>query len=357
MENKIHLDLGEKSYDILVENGAILGLSGFLGDDYSKIFVICDRKVDEIHGLALENALAGRDFDKICVDAGEKAKSFANLEAICEEILTRGVDRKSLIIAFGGGCIGDLAGFVASILLRGVDFVQVPTTLLAMVDSSVGGKTAINARAGKNLVGSFYQPKLVICDLAFLASLPRREVHAGYAEVLKYGIIADVSFFEFLEGNFDEIFALKEDALRRAILRSCEIKAEIVAMDEREAGVRALLNFGHSFAHVFEAEFGYDGRLNHGEAVGVGMLMAAKMSRNLGFLSDVDFERVVTHIKKTGLDIDLAGLGAFEKGDLVRHLQKDKKNTANSLNFVLIDGVGSAFVEKGVAVEEFLRVV
>ncbi|MSP33993.1 MAG: 3-dehydroquinate synthase, partial [Rickettsiales bacterium] len=302
MNNEIALNLGEKSYKIRIGAGEINYLPNFLQQkNYSKIFIITDENVARLHLAQLESILQGLNITTIKVASGEQSKSFASLEKTCEEILQQNVDRKSLIIAFGGGVVGDLAGFIASILLRGVDFIQVPTTLLACVDSSVGGKTAINSKSGKNLIGSFYQPKLVICDLNFLATLPQREFRAGYAEALKYGLIDDAEFFDFLDQNLDKIFVIDQNGsqknfvankqnsqeilqktftgdqkiLQKIITKSCEIKARIVSQDEKENGVRALLNFGHTFAHSFENELNYSNDLLHGEAVGIGMLMAA----------------------------------------------------------------------------------
>ncbi len=359
MENKITLDLGENSYDILVGSKKIDFLPNFLGKNkYSKIFIITDENVASLHLSRLEAVLSQFKLEKIVIKSGENSKSFAVLEQVCEEILAKNIDRKSLILAFGGGVVGDLAGFAASILLRGIDFVQIPTTLLAAVDSSVGGKTAINARAGKNLIGSFYQPKLVICDTDFLATLPKREIRAGYAEILKYGLIFDREFFDFLDQNYENIFAINQNYIEKIILKSCEVKAKIVSLDEKEQGLRALLNFGHTFGHCFEGELNYDNRLNHGEAVGIGMLMAAKMSKNLGFLPENDYKIILQHITKTSLNIDLKAIeNNWSKQNLASHLYKDKKTENGKLTFILLEAIGNGFVKKDIEIGEFMKVI
>lgn len=362
MENKVKLDLGEKSYDIVIARSAVTKLGEFLANGsakYSKIFIVTDDNVANLH-LETVKAQINQSYlvETLVVHSGESSKGFSTLEALCEEILSKGVDRKSLIIALGGGVIGDLAGFVASIIMRGIDFVQIPTTLLSAVDSSVGGKTAINAKAGKNLIGSFYQPKLVLCDLTFLDSLPDREIKAGYAEVLKYGLIGDSDFFEYLSANYQKIFDRDDEVLTKIITKSCQAKAEIVALDEKEHGVRALLNLGHSFGHVLEFETGYSNILNHGEAVAVGMLMAAKMSVNLGHLSQNECDQIESHLNQVGLNIDLISLkNDWNKDNFANILTKDKKNSAGKLNFVLLKGIGKAFVAKDIDVSEFYKVI
>ncbi len=359
MKKNIYLDLGEKSYEIRVGAGEIQYLEQFLQENkYSKIFVITDENVADNHLEKFEKKLGNQAFQSLILEAGEKTKNFENLEIICEEILSQNIDRKSLIIAFGGGVIGDLAGFAASILLRGIDFIQIPTTLLSMVDSSVGGKTAINSAAGKNLLGSFYQPKLVICDIDFLKTLPNREFWAGYAEILKYGIIYNSEFFAFLDENLGKIEQRNEQILLEIIAKSCEIKAKIVEQDEKEQNLRAILNFGHTFGHSLEAELNYDGRINHGEAVAVGMLMAARMSQNMGFLQENDYQTIQNHIKKAGLNIDLLKIQKnWDKNNLKNHLYKDKKTQDGKLTFILLEKIGSAFVKKNIDAQEFLNVV
>ncbi len=357
MKNKISVALQERSYDIIIDKNAVEYLPEFLEQrKYSKIFIITDENVAKHHLARLQSVI--KKSETIITKAGEATKSFSFLEKICEEILEKGVDRKSLIIAFGGGVIGDLAGFISSILLRGIDFIQVPTTLLAAVDSSVGGKTAINSKAGKNLIGSFYQPQLVLCDLNFLKTLPAREIKSGYAEVVKYGFIRDAEFFEFLEKNYQKIFSGDEEVLRKIITRSCEIKAEIVGRDERESGERALLNFGHSFGHVFETETNYSDEILHGEAVAMGMVMAAKMSQNFSMISEKDFLRIASHIENCGFVTDPKKIRkSWNEENLVRHIFKDKKNEGQNLTFILLEKIGVGVVKKAVELGEFERVL
>lgn len=361
MKNKISVALQSRSYDIIIDTNSIEYLVEFLSKKtYSKIFVITDENVAKLHQSRLNEVLKKTNlvFEFIVTKAGEETKSFSSLAKICEEILTKGVDRKSLIIAFGGGVIGDLSGFVASILLRGIDFIQVPTTLLAAVDSSVGGKTAINSTAGKNLIGSFYQPQLVLCDLNFLKTLPLRQVRSGYAEVVKYGFIFDANFFEFLEKNHEKIFAFDEEILQKIVTISCQIKAEIVGRDERENGERALLNFGHTFGHIFETETKYSSEILHGEAVALGMAMAAKMSQNFSMISENDFLRIKTHLENCGFITDYKKIrSSWSEENLISHLYKDKKNEGKNLTFVLLKKIGAAVIKKSVDLGEFKKVL
>ena len=359
MKNKISVALENRSYDIVIDTNSIEYLVEFLSKkNYSKIFVITDENVATLHLPRLEEVLKKTNIaaQTIVTKAGEQTKSFASLSKICEEILAKGIDRKSLIIAFGGGVIGDLSGFVASILLRGIDFIQVPTTLLAAVDSSVGGKTAINSEAGKNLIGSFYQPQLVLCDLNFLKTLPLREVKSGYAEVVKYGFIFDADFFEFLEKNYTKIFDFDEQVLQKIITRSCQIKAEIVGRDEKENGERALLNFGHTFGHIFETETKYSSEILHGEAVALGMAMAAKMSQNFKMISESDFLRIKTHLENCGFVTDYKKIrSSWSEENLISHLYKDKKNEGGNLTFILLKKIGAAVIKKSVELNEFKK--
>ena len=357
MKNKIQVNLGQRSYDIVIGKNSVEYLSEFLAKkNYSKIFIITDENVAKHHLARLEAFVP--QSEKIVVKAGEKTKSFQFLETVCEEILAKRLDRKSLVIAFGGGVVGDLSGFISSILLRGVDFIQVPTTLLAAVDSSVGGKTAINSKSGKNLIGSFYQPQLVICDLDFLKTLPMRELKAGYAEVVKYGFIYDEKFFEFLEKNYQKFFSCDEEILEKIITRSCEIKAEIVGRDEKESGERALLNFGHTFGHIFETETNYSDEILHGEAVALGMVMAAKMSQNFGMIAEKDFLRIRSHLENAGFTIDPKKIRQnWDQKNLINHLFKDKKNEGQNLTFILLEKIGEAVIKKSVDLKNFEKVL
>lgn len=339
----VKLNLGERSYNIEIGSNIInQTLSEFLSSsNYSKIFIISDEQVNDAHGQKIKKLLPNGQL--VVIPSGEQAKSFASFEHAAEKILRAGIDRKSLIIAFGGGVVGDLSGFLASTLLRGIDFIQIPTTLLAMVDSSVGGKTAINSKSGKNLIGSFYQPKLVMCDIEFLKTLPIRQIRAGYAEIVKYGLIKDKNFFKFLEKNYQAILDLEIEPLSKAVTRSCEIKAEIVASDEKESSNRALLNFGHTFGHTLETETGYSDILNHGEAVAIGMLMASKMSLNLHKIIEEEFQQIKNHLTKCGFNLDLKTIKPnLNKENLVKHLYKDKKTSGEVLKFILLNTIGRA---------------
>lgn len=374
MIKKINLNLAEKSYDILVGTNSIQNLSDFLTQkNYSKIIIITDENLAKFHLEFLYNFLIKncglenkpKNLIRLIISSGEASKSFSVLEEVCEKILQQNIDRKSLIIAFGGGVVGDLAGFLASILLRGIDFIQIPTTLLAMVDSAVGGKTAINSKSGKNLIGSFYQPKLVICDLQFLETLPYREFLAGYAEILKYGLIHDENFFNFLRQKREVILDKSEiqsqerlELIKKIICRSCEIKAEIVGRDEKESKERALLNFGHSFGHIFETETNYGDELLHGEAVALGMAMAIKMSQNFNLLSNQAANEAVSELEKCGFILNpMLIRQSWNKNQLISHIFADKKNENQQLTFILLEKIGSAKIVKNVDLSEFVKII
>lgn len=358
----VRVNLDNRSYDIVVGSGIAVELSQHIKkiNNYSKIIVITDQNVAKIHLDVFHDHLKNlsAEIKNIVVEAGEKAKSFANLENVVEQILEIGVDRNSLIIAFGGGVVGDLSGFVASILLRGIDFIQVPTTLLAAVDSSVGGKTAINSKFGKNLIGSFYQPKLVFCDLDFLKTLPKRDYISGYGEVVKYGLIKDKNFFSYLDNNLEKIKNRDPEILQRIIVKSCQIKAEIVGLDEKENNLRAILNFGHTFGHTFETETNYSDILFHGEAVAIGMVLAVKMSINLGMLDAKNLTLVLDHFKKIGLPTTPKNIQkSWNIKNLTTHLYKDKKVENKNLTFVLLEDIGKSVIKKSVSEQDFLNVV
>ncbi len=321
--------------------------------DYKKGLILIDETVasfweDEIVRY-LEPLPLSYQFFKI--PAGEASKSFDMYQKISCDLLNSGVDRQSAIMAIGGGVTGDLAGFIASTLLRGVPFIQVPTTLLSQVDSSVGGKTAINVPEGKNLIGSFYPPHLVIIDLAFLSTLPDREMKAGYAEILKYGLIYDKEFLHRLyTGGAEAVFSKDPAALIEVVSRSCQIKAEVVSQDECEQGVRAILNFGHTFAHVFEAGLGYDGRLVHGEAVAIGMRMALALSVALGDVPQQELDRLIKHYDLFSLpkhisDIVVNGVSKiFHADSYLKNMYKDKKVKHGALTLILLQEIGRATV-------------
>ncbi|MEQ9332934.1 3-dehydroquinate synthase [Thalassobaculum sp.] len=353
----VQVELAERSYAIRVGAGLIERAGTELADLLSgrKAVVVADQTVATLHLPTLVRSLEGTAsaVHALTVPAGESAKSMAGLADLLDRILAIGIDRRTVVVALGGGVTGDLAGFAAAVALRGLDFVQIPTTLLAQVDSSVGGKTGVNTRHGKNLVGAFHQPRRVLIDTAVLNTLPRRELLAGYAEVVKYGAIGDIDFFEWLEANGRRLLDGDDDARRYAIVASCRAKAAVVAADERETagGRRALLNFGHTFGHALEAMAGYDGTLLHGEAVAAGMVLAARMSARLGPCTGQDAERLAAHLAAVGLPAELDQADAarhWSADELLGHMTKDKKALDGRIVFVLLDRLGHAVVRDDV---------
>jgi len=363
MSRTVPVGLGDRAYDVLVGEG-LLDAAGRLIAPFQKrgrTAVVSDETVWRLHGDRLTTALASAGVEAlpVIVPPGEQTKSFEGLADVSDRLLALELDRGDIVTAFGGGVVGDLAGFAAAIYKRGIDFVQIPTTLLAQVDSSVGGKTAIDTPRGKNLVGAFHQPKLVIADLGVLATLPDREMRAGYAEIIKYGLLGDLAFFEWLEANAAAVLAREPAALAHAVARSVEMKAEIVAEDEKEQGRRALLNLGHTFGHALEAETGYGEALLHGEAVGAGMALAFRFSAAQGLVSGQDATRATRAIAASGLPTTLLDIASqpFDAGRLVRHMAQDKKAEGGRLTFILARALGDAFVAKDVdagAVRDFL---
>jgi 3-dehydroquinate synthase len=360
---QVRVGLGARSYDVLIEPGLIDRAGGLMKPfvPRGRTAVVCDSTVRARHGVRLEAALlqAGVEVQFIEVPPGEQTKSWEGLADLSDRLLQLGLDRGDVITAFGGGVVGDLTGFAASIYKRGVDFIQIATTLLAQVDSSVGGKTAIDTARGKNLIGAFHQPRLVLADLDVLATLPAREMRAGYAEVIKYGMLGDGAFFEWLEANGRQVLAHEPEALEHAVARCVAMKAEIVGEDEREAAARALLNLGHTFGHALEAETGYGDALLHGEGVALGCAQAFRFSAALGHCSLQDAIRVEKAIAAAGLPTRLADApgGPFAADRLIAHMGQDKKAEAGQLTFILARGIGQAFVAKGVdsaAVRAFL---
>jgi 3-dehydroquinate synthase len=317
----------------------------------AKVAIVTDDNVARVALEAVEAALAGGAIasSRVIVPAGEGAKSFRIFEQACEQVIAAHIERSDLVLALGGGVIGDLAGFVASVVRRGLDYVQVPTTLLAQVDSSVGGKTAINSAHGKNLIGAFHQPVLVVADTATLDTLPPREFRAGYAEVVKYGLLGDAAFFSWLETNWREVFK-GGPAREHAIAVCCRAKAAIVARDERETGDRQLLNLGHTFGHALEAATGFSGRLLHGEAVAAGMALAFEFSARRGLLPPAEADRAIGHLAEVGLPArpqDIPGeLPAVDR--LIDLMAQDKKIKRGMPTFILVRGIGAAFVDTGV---------
>jgi 3-dehydroquinate synthase len=356
MSEKIDVKLGTRSYLIHIAPGAI-DQAGTLLKPFAppSVAIVTDRHVAKNHLVPLVASLehAGIDGRAIVLSPGESTKSFGGLEKLCGALLEAGVDRGGLIIALGGGVIGDLAGFAAGILKRGIDYVQIPTTLLAQVDSSVGGKTAINTAQGKNLVGLFHQPRMVIADTAVLATLPRRELLAGYAEVVKYGVLGDEKFFVWLETNGAQALRGDAEKLGHIVARSCTMKAEIVARDEREQGDRALLNLGHTFGHALEAATDYSDRLLHGEAVAIGMVLALRLSASLGYAPAADAERLARHLHAIGLPAALADIPGVRPATdtLLAHMMHDKKAASGQLTFVLSRGLGRTFTSRNVPLD------
>lgn len=361
----VRVELGERSYDIEI-GGGLLNRAGKMIADRAgrrKCAILTDENVAPLHLEKLQQGLdqAGLSHDVIILPPGEATKSFTPLANACERLLAMQIERGDLIIAFGGGVIGDFAGFAASILRRGMDFVQIPTTLLSQVDSSVGGKTGINTGQGKNLVGSFHQPRLVIIDTDVLETLPARELRAGYAEVVKYGLIDDPVFFAWLQENGPRILAGDEQARTRAIATSCRAKARIVARDERESGVRALLNLGHTFGHALEAFAGYDGRLLHGEGISIGMVMAFELSERLGLCKKGAADQVEQHFRTVGLPTRIKEMNVSpgpSADALLESMAQDKKVRDGKLVFILARDIGESYIDTSVPMDvlaDYLR--
>jgi|tagenome__1003787_1003787.scaffolds.fasta_scaffold20971463_2 3-dehydroquinate synthase len=352
----VHVALEERSYDILIDHSlldrAVEHLAPLARD--GRLLVVSDETVWSALGGRLRAALDDIEPIPILVPAGEASKSWAGLQTVVDALLGQGVERSDRVIAFGGGVVGDLAGFAAAIVNRGCGLVQVPTTLLAQVDSSVGGKTAINVPAGKNLVGAFHQPSLVLIDPSLLDTLDSREVRAGYAEIVKYALIEDAALFGWLEDNGAKVLAGDPAARTQAIAAAVAGKARIVEEDEREtSGRRALLNLGHTFGHALEAETGYSDRLLHGEAVALGCVLASAFSAERGLCSTADAERVREHFQSIGLPTSLAELGLQGRGEqLADHMKHDKKRSAGRTAFILVRGIGAAFVDKSVELSD-----
>jgi 3-dehydroquinate synthase len=349
--------LGTRAYDIVIGRGLIASLGERIAAlrPGAKTAIVTDATVAKRHLATTEAALksAGIESSAIVVPEGEGSKSYATFETVCEAIVAAHIERGDLVIALGGGVIGDLAGFAAASARRGLDFVQVPTTLLAQVDSSVGGKTGINSRHGKNLIGAFHQPILVVADTALLDTLPKREFRAGYAEVAKFGLLGDAAFFSWLEANWQDIFA-GNTAREHAIAVCCRGKAGIVARDERETGERALLNLGHTFGHALEAGAGFSGRLLHGEAVALGTALAFEFSARKGLIGEADAARARAHLAAVGLPTQLKDVPGGVPGiDVLMNLiAQDKKVNRGKLTFILVRGIGQAFVENDVSAAE-----
>lgn len=361
---RVRVALGARSYDICVGAGLLARAGELIGPVLARprVAIVTDETVAALYLAPLRAALdrAGVGAVPVVLPAGEETKSFAHLERLCAALLDARIERSTTLIALGGGVIGDLTGFAAGIVLRGVPFVQIPTTLLAQVDSAVGGKTGINTAHGKNLVGLFHQPRLVLADVATLDTLAPRQRRAGYAEVVKYGLIDDPGFFAWLEAHGAAVLAGDRAAQRRAVVTSCRAKAAIVAADEREQGRRALLNLGHTFGHALEAETGFSDALLHGEAVALGLVLAADLSVALGDCPAADAARIRAHLASVGLATSIAGIrpGGWSAAALLDHMRHDKKVRDGAVTFVVLDGIGRARLSDRVppaAVEALLR--
>lgn len=346
--DRLKVELGDRSYEIIVGERLLANAGENIAPLLKgNVIIISDEHVARLYLHRLCNSLEEKQirFRSVILPAGEKTKSLTEFSKLMETLLEQSPDRKTTLIALGGGVIGDITGFAASVLLRGVNFIQIPTTLLAQVDSSVGGKTGINSQYGKNLIGSFHQPVLVISDLSVLSTLPKRELMSGYAEILKYGLIGDLDFFEWLEKNALAMLTGDNKLLSEAVIKSCAAKSKIVAADEKESGLRALLNFGHTFGHALEAETGFSDQLLHGEAVAIGMVLALRASIKLNLCKQDALERIIRHYEAIGLPLSPLYIKKEWNIDaLMEHFTRDKKAKAGSLTFVLSRGIGQAFV-------------
>lgn len=354
MSERVRVDLGARSYDVIVGGGLVARVGDHVRPMLARprVAIVTDENVARAHLAALELGLAASGIEAVALQLppGEATKGWSHLEQVVEWLLAQKIERRDMVIALGGGVIGDLVGFAAAVLRRGVRFVQIPTSLLAQVDSSVGGKTAINSVAGKNLIGAFHQPSLVLADIDVLETMTRRDLLAGYGEVVKYGLLGDAGFFEWLETNGPRLRDGDRDARAYAVKRSVEMKAGIVARDETEQGDRALLNLGHTFCHALEAATGYSDRLLHGEGVGIGCALAFELSARLGLCPQEEPSRVRAHLRDMNMKVDLADIaGELPDADgLLDLMAQDKKVLDGQLTFVLARCIGSAFVTRDV---------
>jgi 3-dehydroquinate synthase len=354
----VNVPLGDRAYDVLIGPGLLTRAGELIGARLGagRCAIVTDENVARHHLGTLEAALTqdGRHIGSTTLPPGESTKSFRELEPLCERLLELGLERGDLVVALGGGVIGDLAGFAAAILRRGVRFVQIPTSLLAQVDSSVGGKTGIDTPQGKNLIGAFHQPGLVLADTDTLRTLSDRELRAGYAEVAKYGLLGDMAFFAWLEKNYKAVFALEGEPLTHAVETSVRAKAGIVGRDETEQGERALLNLGHTFGHAFEAWCGYSDRLLHGEAIAIGMAIAFRFSASLGYCDAAAADRAAAHFRAVGLPTRIGEIPGEKPGieAMMKLMAQDKKVRGGKLTFILVRGVGEAFIARDVPADK-----
>ena len=359
---KININLNVKKYSIFIDKGIFKSIGHYHSAKFanSKAFIITDKNVSKLY---LKDLIYSLNRNKIkyfsyVVNSGEKSKSYETLQFLSHKILKDNINRNDIVYALGGGIIGDLAGFLSSIILRGVRYIQIPTTLLSQVDSSVGGKTGINTPLGKNLIGTFYQPTIVYIDINTLKSLPEKEYYAGYAEVIKYAIINDKKFFSWLNLNYNKIKNKNEFILKKIIYKCCKNKAKIISEDEKETGKRMLLNLGHTFAHAIEAELNF--AVKHGNAVAVGILMALRLSVIIGYADSNDYTLILDHFKKMSLPTklnDLCSKKNWKVASLIKKMQSDKKIISNQLRFVLCKGIGKAFISKEVTNEKLRQTI
>jgi 3-dehydroquinate synthase len=363
---KKSVSLDTRSYDIVIGEDILDAVDSYIPFSLSErlCFILTDETVEKAgYAETLKEAIkatGATDIHIMSVPAGESSKSFDKFQEVLEWMLDRKVNRQSVLFALGGGVVGDLGGYAAASILRGISFIQVPTTLLAQVDSSVGGKTGINTLYGKNLVGAFYQPQAVVCDLKLLASLPERQLKAGYAEVVKYGLIQNEEFFEWLDEHSESLLSGDLKSMAHAVNVSCAEKAAIVSADEKEGGIRALLNLGHTFGHAFEASAGYDGSLLHGEAIAVGMVIAFQLSHKMDLCTEANVQRVVSHFKSCGLPTclkDISGAINHDAQWLLQTMAHDKKVYKGQLTFILTRGIGQSFVCRDVQDSDVLAVL
>ena len=350
----VRVDLAGRSYEIKIGQGLLQDAACHIAPFLKRNFVaiVTDENVAATHLITLQNALtaAGIDSQPIVMPAGETTKSYKHFAEVCDGLLGAGVERKDVVIALGGGVIGDLTGFAAATLRRGVNFIQIPTTLLAQVDSSVGGKTGINSKHGKNLIGAFHQPLQVLADLEILNTLPLRQRASGYAEIVKYGLLGDRDFYDWLDVNVEAIIAGDVAKTQHAVKISCQMKARIVAQDETETGLRALLNLGHTFGHALEAATGYSDKLLHGEAVAIGMVLAFGFSEMVGHCEQGLDRKVAAHLRRAGLPTHVSDIAANLPPPevLLKLMYKDKKTEGGRLTFILANAMGDTFIQKGV---------
>ena len=359
---EVHVPLGERAYDIFIGTGLIDGLGALIKPVLrrQRVVVITDENVAPFYADRVKASCEAENIkvDVIILPAGEATKSFEQYNSLMNQLLALEVERADALIALGGGVIGDLTGFAAATLRRGIDFIQVPTSLLAQVDSSVGGKTGINTPYGKNLIGAFYQPRMVVADLATLDTLSKRELLAGYAEVVKYGLINKPDFFGWLEDNGHKLLDGDRACQAEAVAVSCIEKARVVVADEQEAGERAYLNLGHTFGHALEAECRYDGTLLHGEGVAIGMVLAYEASAALGKTSAEDAKRIASHLKSVGLPVHVSDINrALDVDKLLSHMAQDKKVSDGQITFILATDIGKVFATKDVSLDIIAKVI